>query len=58
MISIGERDWTRFEEFCFCRRWKGEVRGKMETLIWTIIGSILVVVGEVIKNNKDGKGEE
>ena len=29
----------------------------METLIWTIIGSILVVVGEIIKNN-DGKGEE
>ena len=27
----------------------------METLIWTIIGSILVVIGEVIKNN-DGKG--
>lgn len=29
----------------------------METLIWTIIGSILVVIGEVIKNN-DGKGGE
>lgn len=29
----------------------------METLIWTIIGSILVVVGEIIKNN-DGKGED
>ncbi len=27
----------------------------MDAIIWTIIGSVLIVVGEVIKNN-DGKG--
>lgn len=32
-----------------------ERRKKLDAIIWTIIGSILVVIGEVIKNN-DGKG--